>query len=220
MIPTEVIHLLVFFSLLTLPSTVLSSTNLYVLNLVRHVEKEKKIMSTNITTAYHILFEENSNLSDTSVFSATFVVFFSMLSLPSMVSSATNSHVLNVVRHVESIKKNSHVNHNCRSMSHQVEKIPTEVIHPICHWPSWFPSPCRPYRPRCRRPPAHMYLILSNMLKLSWTFMSTTITTAYHILVEETPTEVIHPNASDLPGLLLQLVLAVHSVVNQQLTCT
>ena len=50
--------------------------------------------------------------------------------------------------------------------------------------------------------------------------MSTNITTAYHILVEETPTEVIHPNASDLPGLLLQLVLAVHSVVNQQLTCT
>ena len=106
MIPTEVIHPLVFFSLLTLPSTVLSSTNLYVLNLVRHVEKEKKtFMSTNITTAYHILVEENSNLNDTSVFSATFVVFFSMLSLPSLVSSATNSHVLNVVRHVESIKK-------------------------------------------------------------------------------------------------------------------
>ena len=62
-------------------------------------------MSTNITTAYHILVEENSNLNDTSVFSATFVVFFSMLSLLSMVSSATNSHVLNVVRHVESIKK-------------------------------------------------------------------------------------------------------------------
>ena len=62
-------------------------------------------MSTNITTAYHILVEENSNLNDTSVFSATFVVFFSMLSLPSMVPSATNSHVLNVVRHVESIKK-------------------------------------------------------------------------------------------------------------------
>ena len=55
-------------------------------------------MSTNIMTAYHILV-------DTSVFSATFVVFFSMLSLPSMVASATNSHVLNVVRHVESIKK-------------------------------------------------------------------------------------------------------------------
>ena len=65
---------------------------------------KKTFMSTNITTAYHILVEENSNLNDTSVFSATFVVFFSMLSLPSMVS-ATNSHVLNVVRHVESIKK-------------------------------------------------------------------------------------------------------------------
>ena len=68
-------------------------------------KNKKKFMSTNITTAYHILVEENSNLNDTSVFSATFVVFFSMLSLPSMVSSATNSHVLNVVRHVESIKK-------------------------------------------------------------------------------------------------------------------
>ena len=69
MIPTEVTHPLVFFSLLTLPSTVLSSTNLYVLNLVRHVEKQKKtFMSTNITTAYHILVEENSNLNDTSGF--------------------------------------------------------------------------------------------------------------------------------------------------------
>ena len=42
--------------------------------------------------------------------------------------------------------------------------------------------------------------------------MSTTITTVYHILVEETPTEVIHPNASDLAVLLLLVVLAVHSV--------
>ena len=48
--------------------------------------------------------------------------------------------------------------------------------------------------------------------------MSTNITTAYHILVEETPTEVIHPNASDLPGLLLLVVLAVHSVVDHQTT--
>ena len=48
--------------------------------------------------------------------------------------------------------------------------------------------------------------------------MSTSITTAYHILVEETPTEVIHPNASNLPGLLLLVVLAVHSVVDHQTT--
>ena len=78
------------------------------------LKKEKTFMSTNITTAYHILV-------DTSVFSATFVVFFSMLSLPSMVSSATNSHVLNVVRHAESIK-NLHVNHNRHSVSHPFEK--------------------------------------------------------------------------------------------------
>ena len=48
--------------------------------------------------------------------------------------------------------------------------------------------------------------------------MSTTITTAYHILVEETPTEVIHPNASDLPGLLLLVVHTGHSVVDHQTT--
>ena len=69
------------------------------------LKKKKTFISTNILTAYHILVEENSNLNDTSVFSATFVVFFSMLSLPSMVLSAPNSYVLNVVRHVESIKK-------------------------------------------------------------------------------------------------------------------
>jgi hypothetical protein len=31
---------------------------------------------------------------------------------------------------------------------------------------------------------------------------------------------VINPDFSDLPGLLLQVVLAVHSVVDHQLTCT
>ena len=32
--------------------------------------------------------------------------------------------------------------------------------------------------------------------------------------------KVIHPNVSDLPGHLLQFVLAVHGVVDHQLTCT
>ena len=32
------------------------------------------------------------------------------------------------------------------------------------------------------------------------------------------PTEVIHPNLSDLPGLLLLVVLAVHSDVDHQTT--
>ena len=50
--------------------------------------------------------------------------------------------------------------------------------------------------------------------------MSTTITTAYHVLVEKISTDVIHPNVSDVHGLLLLVVLAVHSDVYNQLTCT
>ena len=33
-------------------------------------------------------------------------------------------------------------------------------------------------------------------------------------------TDVIYPNVSVLPGLLLQVVLAVYGVVDQQLSCT
>ena len=50
------------------------------------------------------------------------------------------------------------------------------------------------------------------------TFMSTTTTAAIHILVEKITTEVIHPNVRDLPGLLLLVVLAVHSAVDLQTT--
>ena len=47
--------------------------------------------------------------------------------------------------------------------------------------------------------------------------MSTTITTAYHM--KKFPTEVIYPIVSDLPGLVLLVVLAVHSAVDHQITC-
>ena len=54
--------------------------------------------------------------------------------------------------------------------------------------------------------------------------MSTFITTAYHILVEENFNwcifDVIHTNISDLPGLLLLVVLAFYSAVSLQLTVT
>ena len=83
---------------------------------------------------------------------ATSLVFSSLLPLPSTVLSPTNSHVLNTVRHVKSIK-NFHV------------------------------------------------------------------ATAYHDIVEKISTDVIHPNVSDDHGLLLQVVLAVHGVVYNQLTC-
>ena len=50
--------------------------------------------------------------------------------------------------------------------------------------------------------------------------MSPTITTAYHVLVEQIQAQVIHPIVSILPGLLLEVVLAVHGVVEHQLSCT
>ena len=84
--------------------------------------------------------------------SVTSLVFSSRLSLPSSVSSTNNSNVLDLVKHVESIKS----------------------------------------------------------------LMSTTLTTAYHILVKKFSTEVIHPDVSDLPGLLLLVVLAVHSAADHQ----
>ena len=50
--------------------------------------------------------------------------------------------------------------------------------------------------------------------------MSPSITTAYRVLVEHIQTQVIHPIISVLPGLLLQVVLAVHGDVEHQLSCT
>ena len=48
--------------------------------------------------------------------------------------------------------------------------------------------------------------------------MSTTIIKAYHILLKKTLSDLIYPNVSVLPGLLLQVVLAVHGVVDHQTT--
>ena len=50
------------------------------------------------------------------------------------------------------------------------------------------------------------------------TLMSTNIITAYHMLLKKTLSDVIYPNVSVLPGLLLQVVLAVHGVVDHQTT--
>ena len=118
---------------------------------------EKKLMSTSITTAYHILDEEKPNWGDTSWF-----------------------------------------------------------------WrPPWSSPPGCPCHPQCRWPPTCISLMLSHTLKVNKkTWMSTNITPAYHIQVEKNPSDVINPDFSDLPGLLLQVVLAVHSVVDHQLTCT
>ena len=86
--------------------------------------------------------------------SGSSLVFSSNLSLLSTVSSTANSHVLDVVTHVENKK----------------------------------------------------------------TLMSTNIITACHMLLKKTLSDVIYPNVSVLPCLLLQVVLAVHSVVDHQTT--
>ena len=89
--------------------------------------------------------------------SATYLVFSSRFSLPSTLLLTTNSNLLYVVKHVESIE-NSHVNDHNHSISNPSKK--------------------------------------NNL------------------------TDVVYPNVSDLPGLLLQVVLAVHAVVDHQLTFT
>ena len=51
--------------------------------------------------------------------------------------------------------------------------------------------------------------------------MSTTMTAAYHILVEENSNrEVIYPNLTNFHGLFRHVVLTVHNAVDHQLTCT
>ena len=142
---------LVFSSRLSLPSTVSLTTNFHVLSVVQHVKDIQPLSPKHITSKLKkipikVIHSDFSN----------FMVSSSKLSLLSTVSSTTNSHVLNVVPHVESKQKNLDVNQYHPSISH----------------PSW-----------------------------------------------KNPSDVINPDFSDLPGLLLQVVLAVHSVVDHQLTC-
>ena len=62
-----------------------------------------KIYTTTITQAYHIQVEEKILINVIHSDFSNFMVSSSKLSLLSTVSSTTNSHVLNIVRHVESI---------------------------------------------------------------------------------------------------------------------
>ena len=62
-----------------------------------------------------------------------------------------------------------------------------------------------------------MSLMWSDMLKTK-NLISTNIIKAYHILSKEKSTDVIYPNVSVLPGFFLQVVLAVHGVVDHQTT--
>ena len=109
---------LVFSSLLPLPSTVLSTTNSHVLNMVRQVESIKNFHVNQYHHSISGSIWKKFNWCDTSS-----LVFSILLSLPSTVSSTAKSHVFNVVRdigHIKSIKtfQNSHpyhcISHPCK----------------------------------------------------------------------------------------------------------
>ena len=65
---------------------------------------------------------------------------------------------------------------------------------------------------------SHDLNVVTNVGNIKKTLMSTTITKAYQILVEENSNWSVHSNVIDPQGLLLLVVLAVHSVVDHQLT--
>ena len=145
---------------------------------------------------------------------ATSLVFSSLLPLPSTVLSPTNSHVLNTVRHVKSIK-NFHVTTAYHDL---VEKISTDVIHPnvsddhglllqvvlAVHGVVYNQLTCADCLQKC--------------WKYEKTHMSTTITTEYHSLVNENFNLCDTSYVRYLPGLLLLVVLAVHSAVDHETT--
>ena len=105
MSPTSIVSSI----LLTLPSTVSSTTNSYVLSVVRYVES-----INNFYINHHHYGKSRFRkfqLMWYILMSATSLVFPSKLSMPFTVSSTTNSSVLNVGRQVESINK-FHNNHH------------------------------------------------------------------------------------------------------------
>ena len=101
---------LVFSSLLSLPSTVPSTTEPHALYVVKYVES---INNFHVSYHHHSISRPSWRKFQPKwyiLMLATSMVFSSRLSLPFKLSLTTNSHLLYVVRHVESIE-NCQVNH-------------------------------------------------------------------------------------------------------------
>ena len=77
-----------------------------------------------------------------------------------------------------------------------------------CHRPPWSPPPGCLCHPHCCLPPTRKTIVFSHMLKTYKTFMSTSKTLVYQILVEKKSKrrKVRHPNINDLPSLLIQVL--------------
>ena len=144
---------LVFSSLLPLPSTVLSTTNSHVLNMVRQVESIKNFHVNQYHHSISGSIWKKFNWCDTSS-----LVFSILLSLPSTVSSTAKSHVFNVVRdigHIKSIKtfQNSHpyhcISHPCKRKFQLMWYILMSgislVFSSLLSLPSTVPSTTKPH---------------------------------------------------------------------------
>ena len=83
---------LVFSSMLSLPFTVSSTTNSHIFNVLRHVARRRKKMTTETTRAYHMLVGKKFQSKCYILISATLLVLSFLLSLPSAVPSTTNSN--------------------------------------------------------------------------------------------------------------------------------
>ena len=173
-------------------------------------------MSTTITTANHILVEKKSIRSDISLCPRA-PWSMSLCSLLPTVPSTTNPHVLYVARHVNSIN-NSHFNHHHQSILRPLKKIITKMIHPNV---SDLPGLLLQVFLAVHGLVDHQ-LICSKCVQTCWNYekLSCQPPSPQHItsLLKKISAEVIHPHVSKLPGLVLLVVLAVHSALNQQTT--
>ena len=121
------------------------------------------------------------------------------------------------------IWKTCHVNHPNHITPHPRWKKFNKSDTSWCQRIPWSSRACCPHRPQCWRTSTCMSLMLSYMFQeitknISGCTQSQQHIT-YHILCSwKIPIEVIPPNVSNLAGLLLHVVFAVHSVVDHQLT--
>ena len=140
------------------------------------------------------------------------------MSLPSTVSSTTNTTDLNVVAHVESIK-NVDVNHHHHSKSHPSWKNSIRSDISLCPRAPWSMSLCSllPTVPSTTNP--RVLYVARHVNSINNSHFNHHYQSILRPL-KKILTNMIHPNVSDLPGLLLQVFLAVHGLVDHQLICS
>ena len=140
------------------------------------------------------------------------------MSFPSTVSPTTNTTDLNIFAHVESIK-NVDVNHHHHGKSHPNWKKSNQIDISLCPRAPWSMSLCSllPTVPSTTNP--HLLYVARHVNSINNSHFNHHHQSILRPL-KKILTKMIHPNVSDLPGLLLQVVLAVHGLVDHQLICT